>query len=65
MNFTNATNKSKYVRRKTQVAMWERLGEHNFWYEVKELYKYGLQYWGLDNMEDITATDWETRNKAP
>ena len=60
MNFLNAMKKGKYIRLKSDIAMWERLNYTNFWFKVIELKKRDLDYWGI-SIEDILKTDREIK----
>ncbi len=60
MNFLNAMKKGKHIRRKSKITDWENIGYSDYWYSVKELYKKGLMFFGID-IEDILANDWEVK----
>jgi hypothetical protein len=60
MNFINAVKKGKKIRLKKDVAMWERLGYPDYWFDVRLIKNKGLSYWGI-SFDDIMRTDWEVK----
>lgn len=62
LDFLTAIQNYKYIRRTSDIQMWEDLGYYDYWFEVAVIHERSTLYYGI-NLQDILAEDWEGKNE--